>query len=76
MVFCGLRAAAAVFLPGQFLGFMDALFHGLDFQVLRRHADYPWSGCCYAAAILFVWASALGAFFSASNQWLRAPSIR
>lgn len=53
--------------PAQFMRFMNALFHGLDFTPLLTQPGFAWGGFLGAAAVLFVWAFLGGAFFA----WLR-----
>jgi 2TM family of unknown function (DUF5676) len=50
--------------PDQFMRFMTALFHGLDFRKLVTIATCNWSSFLYALAILAVWAFAAGASFA------------
>ena len=53
--------------PGTFLGFMNSLFHGIDFSSLTRQAPFSWSGFIEALVVLSVWAGLAGMFFG----WLR-----
>ena len=57
----------AVFFPDQFMGFMRALFHGLDFAKLVTGDPYRWSSFCYALLVMSAWAFAVGSFFSWLN---------
>lgn len=62
--------ALAVGFPQQFLGFMNALFHGMDFRPLQTSLGFDWGGFCYAAGVLFLWALGFGTFFCAFRNWL------
>jgi hypothetical protein len=64
MCFYSLCTLLAVALPQQFLGFMLALFHGLDFGALASTQPYTWSMFLYALLILGLWAFAAGACFA------------
>ena len=50
--------------PNQFMGFMNGLFHGLDFRKLMTTDPYNWASFLSALVILAVWAFAAGAFFA------------
>lgn len=63
-VFYSLCTLAEVAWPQQFMGFMNALFHGLDFRFLATQEPYRWSSFIYALVVLTVWAFAVGAFFA------------
>lgn len=55
--------------PGPFLGFMNNLFHGLDFTALVRPAvSFSWWGFLQALLVMSVWAFLAGAFFA----WVRS----
>ena len=49
--------------PDQFMRFMNALFHGLDFQQIMTTEPYRWSSFLSALVILALWAFGAGAFF-------------
>ncbi len=53
--------------PGPFLGFMNSLFHGIDFRPLLSTAPFSWGGFVEALLVMFVWAFLAGTFFG----WLR-----
>jgi hypothetical protein len=53
--------------PGPFLGFMNSLFHGMDFTPLLTTAPFSWGGFVEALLVMFIWAFLAGAFFG----WLR-----
>lgn len=62
-VFYSLCTVVEITFPEQFLGFMNALFHGLDFSRLAAPAPYRWASFLYALVVLVAWAFAVGAFF-------------
>lgn len=66
-VFYSLCTLVEVMWPEQFMGFMNALFHGLDFRKLFTSEPYSWPSFFYALAVLAVWSFVFGAFFA----WLR-----
>lgn len=66
-IFYSLCTLVEVAFPDQFMTFMNALFHGLDFSELARSEPYSWSAFLYALVVLALWAFAIGAFFA----WIR-----
>jgi hypothetical protein len=50
--------------PRQFMEFMNALFHGLDFSKLATPEAYDWISFIYALVVISLWAFAIGAFFA------------
>ena len=50
--------------PDQFMGFMNALFHGLDFRKLITSDAYDLSSFFYALVLMAIWAFALGSIFA------------
>lgn len=52
---------------GSFLGFMNSLFHGLDFTPLLKSTDFSWGGFLEALLVMSLWAFLAGTFFG----WLR-----
>jgi hypothetical protein len=48
--------------PAQYMGFMDALFHGSDFTVLQTSSAHPWRDYLYAMAVMALWALLLALF--------------
>lgn len=56
--------------PG--LGFLNALFHGLDFRRLDTGGGFSLGGAVYAAAVLAVWAFLIGALFAFVYKQLSA----
>jgi len=53
--------------PGPFLGFMNSLFHGMDFSPLIRPTPFSIGGFFEALVVISVWAFLAGTFFG----WLR-----
>ena len=53
--------------PAPFLGFMNSLFHGLDFGSMVQPRPFAWSGFLVALLLLSGWALLAGTFFA----WLR-----
>ena len=66
-VFYTLCALAWVLAPGPFLGFLNSLFHGMDFNAMVRPRPFAWSGFVVALLLLSGWALLAGTFFA----WLR-----
>jgi hypothetical protein len=56
--------------PAQFMEFMNALFHGMDFRVLQTAAQHPWRDYFYALVVMALWAFAVGAFFASLHNIL------
>lgn len=50
--------------PGPFLGFMNNLFHGIDFSPLLKPAPFSWGGFIEALLVMSVWAFLAGTFFA------------
>lgn len=63
-IFYSLCTLVEVLWPEQFIAFMNALFHGLDFRKLFTSEPYSWSSFFYALVILAMWGFAIGAFFA------------
>lgn len=63
-LFYTLCTVVEVALPDQFMNFMIALFHGLDFSKLVSPEPYRWTSFVYALIVMAVWAFAAGAFFA------------
>lgn len=53
--------------PGPFLGFMNSLFHGIDFTSLAHPGGFAWGGFFEALLVMSLWAFLAGTFFG----WLR-----
>jgi hypothetical protein len=66
-LFYALCTALWAVAPGPFMGFMNSLFHGMDFTPLLKPAAFSWGGFVEAVLVLAVWAFFAGAFFG----WLR-----
>ena len=63
-VFYTLCTLAWVAAPGPFLGFMNSLFHGMDFSSLVQPRLFALQGFIAALIVLCAWALFAGAFFS------------
>lgn len=66
-LFYTLCTVIEVLAPDQFIAFMNALFHGLDFRALRSSEPYRLQAYFYALFVMAIWAFAIGFFFA----WLR-----
>jgi ABC-type phosphate/phosphonate transport system permease subunit len=76
-VFYSLCTLVEVLWPAQFMGFMNALFHGMDFRALQTAELHPWRDYLYALAVMALWAFAIGAFFAfMHNALAHAPLHR
>ena len=53
--------------PGPFVGFMNNLFHGMDFTALARDVAFSWGGFVQALVVMSVWSFLAGTFYG----WLR-----
>jgi hypothetical protein len=69
-LFYSLCALVEVLWPAQFMGFMNALFHGMDFRALQTAAAHPWRDYFYALAVMALWAFAIGTFFASLHNAL------
>jgi ABC-type phosphate/phosphonate transport system permease subunit len=69
-VFYSLCTLVEVLWPAQFMGFMNALFHGMDFRPLQTTELHPWRDYLYAMVVMALWAFAMGAFFAAVHNAL------
>lgn len=69
-VFYSLCTLVEAIWPTQFMGFMNALFHGMDFHLLQAIELHPWRDFFYALVVLASWAFAMGAFFAAVHNTL------
>lgn len=63
-LFYSLCALVQVLWPAQFIGFVNALFHGMDFRALQTVAPNPWRDYSYALLVMALWAFVVGAFFA------------
>jgi hypothetical protein len=52
------------------MGFMNALFHGMDFRPLQTAELHPWRAYFYALCLMALRAFAMGAFFAAVHNAL------
>ena len=66
-VFYALCTLLWVLAPGPFLGFMNSLFHGMDFSAMVQPRRFAWTGFLVALLLLSGWALLAGMFFA----WLR-----
>ena len=62
-VFYALCALVWALAPGPFLGFMNNLFHGMDFSSMVQPRPFAWTGFLGALLVLSAWALLAGAFF-------------
>ena len=46
------------------IGFLNALFHGLDFRKLAAGGGFSFGAAIYAAVVLGVWAFLIGVLFA------------
>jgi hypothetical protein len=69
-LFYSLCTMVEVLWPAQFMGFMNALFHGMDFRALQSTAAHAWRDYFYALAVMALWAFAIGAFFASLHNAL------
>jgi len=69
-LFYSLCTLVEVTWPNQFMGFMNALFHGMDFGKLATSAPYSWASFSYALVVMALWAFAFGAFFAFIHNML------
>jgi hypothetical protein len=66
-VFYALCTLAWLVAQGPFLGFMNNLFHGMDFTPLLKDVAFSWGGFIEALLVMSVWAFLAGTFF----EWVR-----
>ncbi len=71
-VFYALCTAVWIVAPGPFLGFMNSLFHGMDFKPLLSAAPFSWTGFVEALLVMSVWAFLAGTFFGWFRRYLGA----
>ena len=62
-VFYALCALVWALAPGPFLGFMNNLFHGMDFSSMVQPRPFAWTGFLAALLVLSGWALLAGIFF-------------
>ena len=63
-VFYALCTLAWVLAPGPFVGFMNSLFHGMNFSSMVQPAPFAWQGFLTALLVLCTWALFVGTFFA------------
>ncbi|MBI2728470.1 MAG: hypothetical protein HYX42_19710 [Polaromonas sp.] len=63
-VFYALCALVWFLAPGPFLGFMNSLFHGMDFNSMVQPRPFGWQGFLTALLVLSTWALLAGTFFA------------
>jgi hypothetical protein len=66
-LFYSLCALVWLAAPGPFLGFMNSLFHGMDFTPLVPAGGFAWGRFFQALLVMALWAFLAGTFFG----WLR-----
>ena len=71
-VFYALCALVWLLAPGPFLGFMNSLFHGMDFSGMVQARPFSWPGFLMVLIVLSFWALFAGSFFS----WLLGRMTR
>jgi hypothetical protein len=69
-VFYSLCTLVWVAAPGPFLGFMNSLFHGMDFSSLVQPAPFAWTGFLAAVTVMSAWAFLAGSFFGCMRELL------
>ena len=63
-LFYALCALVWALAPGPFLGFMNNLFHGMDFSSMVKPQPFAWAGFVTALFVLSTWALLAGVFFA------------
>ena len=71
-LFYALCALVWALAPAPFLGFMNNLFHGMDFSSMVKPQPFEWPGFLTALLVLSTWALLAGAFFA----WLQNRLMR
>lgn len=56
--------------PEASANFMNALFHGLDFRVLKAPGTFTLGSFLYGLVVLVGWTFALGSVFGWLHEWL------
>jgi hypothetical protein len=75
-LFYSLCTLVEVALPSQFMNFMNALFHGLDFSKLASSEPYRLASFLYALLVMAIWAFAAGACFAVIHNVLSGARRR
>ena len=63
-LFYALCALVWALAPDRFLGFMNNLFHGMDFSGMVQPRPFAWPGFLLALLVLSAWALLAGTFFA------------
>jgi hypothetical protein len=63
-LFYALCTLAWAFAPGPFLGFMNNLFHGMDFSGMVQPRPFAFPGFLASFLVLSAWAFLAGMFFA------------
>lgn len=53
--------------PGQFMSFMNSLFHGMDFNMLLKPGSFSLVGFLGVVLVMAIWSFLAGTFYG----WLR-----
>lgn len=75
-VFYSLCALVWAALPDQFMGLLNAMFHGLDFRRLVTAQPYTWSLFLYSIIAFAIWFFFAGVFFAWLYNWLEPFDVR
>ena len=70
-LFYALCTVVWVVAPRPFMGFMNSLFHGLDFTPLMKAMDFSWGGFVEAILVMSFWTFLAGVFFAWLHRQLR-----
>ena len=76
ILFYSLCTFAEVVWPSQFMEFMNALFHGLDFRRLSASVPFSWASFFGAVVVMGAWAFAAGTFFGWLHSILSLNRVR
>jgi hypothetical protein len=76
MLFYSLCTLAEMLWPAQFMAFMNALFHGIEFGKLSSPARFSWTSFVGALLIMGVWTFAAGTFFGWLHELLSVRRVR
>ena len=63
-LFYALCTLVWVLAPGPLLGFMNSLFHGMNFRGMVQPTAFAWPGFVLAALVLTGWPLLAGTFFA------------
>jgi 2TM family of unknown function (DUF5676) len=56
---------------GPAIGFLNALFHGLDFSKLQAAGGFTMTAFAFALVTMMVWAYVVGAIFALVRNWVK-----